>query len=282
MDKKEETTDTDSPDWDLELLKAQWAFEQLDLCNKIVETDSEELTGKESTLFGGLDISFIIGDSVNACACYVVVNKEFEIVYKDLQMVEMTAPYIPGYLAFREAGALCQMVEKQIKEKPEVTPNVLMVDGNGILHPRQCGTACHIALVTGLPTVGVAKNLHLVEQLGEKFSRDDVKKRFANLTEAGEYLTLTTSEDRELGAALKTCVTSRNPVYVSVGSGLSLSTAISLVIKISRHRVPEPIRQADLLSREFLRLHHPTQKQIQAVRQPGRTKKEKLQKSEAK
>lgn len=279
MDKKGDKKE--SEDSDLELIKAQWAFEQLNLCSEIVETDSEQL-GKDPSLFGGLDISFIIGDDTNACACFVIVNDKFEVVYKDLKMVEMTAPYIPGYLAFREAGSLSQMVKKQIKENPELTPNVLMVDGNGILHPRQCGTACHIALATGLPTVGVAKNLHLVDQFGGDFSRDVIKNKFANLTDAGDNFSLTTSDGKVLGAALKASASSKNPIYVSVGSGIALATAISLVIKMSRHRVPEPIRQADMLSREFLRLNHPTERQIQAVKNPGRTKQQKLKEAQDK
>jgi len=266
-------------DCDLELIKEQWTLEQLELCNKIVEEDSDKLKKENLSLIGGLDISFIVGDSVNACACYVVVNKCFEIVYKDLQMVELFAPYIPGFLAFREAGVLCQLVEKQKQKNPNLTPDVILVDGNGILHPRQYGTACHIGHITGLPTVGVAKNLHLIDQLGDDLSRDNLKSRFSHLTDAGEFLSLTTREGKELGVALKTSSTSRNPVFVSVGSNVSLSTAIHVVINMSRYRIPEPIRQADQLSREFLRLNHPTQKQIQAVRQPGKTKRQKQEQS---
>ena len=56
-------------------------------------------------------------------------------------------------------------VTDQVASSPGITPGVLMVDGNDILHPRLCGTACHVALTTGLPTLGVAKNLHCIDQV---------------------------------------------------------------------------------------------------------------------
>ena len=61
----------------------------------------------------GLDISFIVGDETNACACYVILNRQLEVVYQDVQMVTMTAPYVPGFLAFREAQFLSDLISKQ-------------------------------------------------------------------------------------------------------------------------------------------------------------------------
>ena len=61
-------------------------------------------------------------------------------------MVTMTQPYIPGFLAFREAPHLEDLVTTQRRERPELTPSLLVVDGNGLLHPRQAGLACHIGV----------------------------------------------------------------------------------------------------------------------------------------
>merc|ERR1719369_752034 len=180
-----------------------------------------------------------------------------------MKMVKMTAPYIPGFLAFREAEFLTALVEEQRRLRPEVTPSTLLVDGNGILHPRKCGIACHIGVDTGIPTVGVAKHLHQIQEYGEEFTRESIRKRFLELDKAGEYVTLTTTEGNVLGAALKTSPVSSNPVFVSVGSGLSLASALALVSKVSRYRIPEPTRQADIISREFLRVNHPTERQKQ-------------------
>ena len=247
---------------ELENIKQSWIAEQNEYQARISEKDPEDWKSNFSYL-GGLDISFIVGDDVNACACYVVIDTNLEVVYKDTAMVKMIAPYIPGFLAFREATFLIDLVDAQMKIKPEVTPTALLVDGNGVLHPRQCGIACHIGVATGLPTVGVAKNLHQIQEYGEQFTRENVKERFSNLNTPGEHITLATSEGKILGAALKTSANSSNPVFVSVGSGLSLASALELVSKVSKYRVPEPTRQADLMSREFLRLNHPTQRQKQ-------------------
>ena len=74
---------------------------------------------------GGMDLSFIKGDDSVACAAYVVCAfPSMEVVYEDLRMIELTAPYVPGYLAFREADPLVQMVREQRECKPEATPEV--------------------------------------------------------------------------------------------------------------------------------------------------------------
>ena len=247
---------------ELKAVKEEWCAEQSKYKEKISEADPDNWDGNFIYL-GGVDISFIVGDDVTACACYVVINNNLEIVYQATKMVEMTAPYIPGFLAFREAKFLTDLVEEQKNHRPEVTPSALLVDGNGVLHPRQCGLACHIGVDTGLPSVGVAKNLHQVQEYGDQFSRESVKKRFSELQHTGEYITLATTGGKILGAALKTSAESCNPVYVSVGSGLCLTSAVELVSKVARYRIPEPTRQADIISREFLRTNHPTERQKQ-------------------
>jgi len=135
-----------------------------------------------------------------------------------------------------------------------------------------------VGLATGLPTVGVAKNLHLIEDLGLDGERGETVKRlkdsFKDVHEVGHQMPLVTQKGRVLGAAVKTSLESKNPIFVSIGSGLSLKTAVSLVTNMSRHRIPEPIRQADFLSREYLRLNHPSSRQVQAVRKQGQTRKQ--------
>lgn len=76
-----------------------------------------------------MDLSFIIGDDVNACAGYVVCEINgytggCRVIYEDMEMIELMAPYVPGYLAFREAGPLFRVIERQRRERPEVTPQV--------------------------------------------------------------------------------------------------------------------------------------------------------------
>ncbi|TRY55532.1 hypothetical protein DNTS_003657 [Danionella cerebrum] len=138
-------------------------------------------------------------------------------------MVTLKAPYVAGFLGFREAPPLLQTLEKLKNELPDLMPQVLFVDGNGLFHSRECGLACHLGVQADLPCVGVAKNLlHL----------DGVVK----------------SDEHQSQSSSK-------PVYVSVGHRISLATAVSLTHRCCLYRVPEPIRQADLRSREYLRSH---------------------------
>jgi len=63
-------------------------------------------------------------------------KKEVQVVYEKYEMVELKLPYIPSFLAFRECSALLKLIEDVKRERPEITPQLLMVDGNGILHER--------------------------------------------------------------------------------------------------------------------------------------------------
>ena len=103
---------------------------------------------------------------------------------------------------------------------------------------RRCGTACHVGVATGLPTLGVAKNLHLIEDLGLEGGKGDAARRlkesFRGVEAVGHQVPLVTQKGRILGSAVKSSQESKNPIFVSVGSGLTLMTAVSLVIAVSR------------------------------------------------
>uniref|UniRef100_A0A8D0L900 Endonuclease V n=1 Tax=Sphenodon punctatus TaxID=8508 RepID=A0A8D0L900_SPHPU len=80
-------------------------------------------------------------------------------------VVTVSAPYVAGFLAFREVPFLVEAAQRLQAQEPELTPQVLLVDGNGVLHHRGFGIACHLGVLTGLPCVGVAKNLLQVDGL---------------------------------------------------------------------------------------------------------------------
>ncbi|XP_036250652.1 endonuclease V isoform X2 [Molothrus ater] len=127
---------------------------------------------------------------------------------------------------------------------------VLLVDGNGLLHPREFGIACHLGVLTDLPCIGVAKNLLHVDGL----VRDELhKEQVRSLQRSGEAFPLTGASGKVLGMVLRSHSNSSRPLYVSVGHRVSLGTAVALVRACCRFRVPEPIRQADIRSREYLR-----------------------------
>uniref|UniRef100_A0A8C5Z4V2 Endonuclease V n=1 Tax=Marmota marmota marmota TaxID=9994 RepID=A0A8C5Z4V2_MARMA len=80
-------------------------------------------------------------------------------------MVSLTAPYMAGFLAFREVPFLVDLVQQLQEKEPGLMPQVLLVDGNGVLHHRGFGVACHLGVLTELPCIGVAKKLLQVDGL---------------------------------------------------------------------------------------------------------------------
>ncbi|CAI9605332.1 unnamed protein product [Staurois parvus] len=110
------------------------------------------------------------------------------------------------------------------------------------------GVACHLGILTDLPTIGVAKNLLQVDGLENNEAHKEQAKQ---LDDGGEYFHLKGSSGQILGAALKSCKKSSKPIYVSVGHKIGLDTAMNVVRSCCKYRVPEPIRQADIRSREF-------------------------------
>lgn len=91
-------------------------------------------------------------------------------------MVAVSAPYVAGFLAFREVPFMVEAVERLQREQPGLRPQVLLVDGNGLLHQRGFGVACHLGVLTDLPCVGVAKNLlHVDGLVKDELHKEQVK-----------------------------------------------------------------------------------------------------------
>uniref|UniRef100_A0A8C5CVX2 Endonuclease V n=1 Tax=Gadus morhua TaxID=8049 RepID=A0A8C5CVX2_GADMO len=78
-------------------------------------------------------------------------------------MVRLTAPYVAGFLAFRETPFLMEALRRLERNRPQLLPQVVLVDGNGLFHYREFGLACHLGVLSGIPCVGVAKNLLQVQ-----------------------------------------------------------------------------------------------------------------------
>ncbi|XP_075025436.1 endonuclease V isoform X6 [Calonectris borealis] len=236
---------------------AGWSFasEQAQLKASVVEEDTEEwqedasFTGLERV--GGVDLSYIKGDDTSACASLVVLSyPALEVLYEDCRMVAVSAPYVAGFLAFREVPFLVEAVQRLQQEEPKLKPQVLLVDGNGLLHPRGFGVACHLGVLTDLPCIGVAKNLLQVDGL----VRDELhREQIRSLQREGDTFPLTGTSGRVLGMVLRSYNSSSKPLYISVGHRVRLETAVRLVKSCCRYRIPEPIRQADIRSREYIR-----------------------------
>ncbi|KAK6173364.1 hypothetical protein SNE40_016832 [Patella caerulea] len=245
-----------------EVIRESWKREQNMLKAKMILEDSKEVSklrraieknqyGNEKYYLGGMDISFIKGDDVNACAALVILSfPSLEVVYEDYEMIELTAPYIPGFLAFREASFLVDRYHKLISTHPHLKPTVIFLDGNGLLHPREFGVACHVGVLLDTPCLGVAKNLIHLDAMD---SDANFKTEKLKLKKGGDVMPLIDNKNDTLGMALRSLDSTTNPIYISSGHLVSLDTAVILVKVCCKYRIPEPVRQADLNSREFLR-----------------------------
>ena len=250
-------------DPELQAIVDKWEKEQMELKRKLITHDTESWQevlrqsdeAQESALkyVGGVDISFVKNDAVNACAALIILSyPDLEVVYEDLQMIQLTAPYVAGFLAFREAPFLVDMVNTIREQRPEVLPQVIMVDGNGILHPKGFGLACQLGVIVDIPCLGVAKTLFHVDGIENNKEHKD---KIALLEKGGDTFPLVTNCGKTLGMALRSCNSTKNPVYVSPGHKISMDTAVDIVRKCCNFRVPEPTRQADIRSREYLRIN---------------------------
>jgi deoxyinosine 3'endonuclease (endonuclease V) len=345
-------------------------------------------------LFGGVDVSFAASDSNHdgptdvsesivakivdppnsqpstasgapvavAVAVYVVWDSRTgSVAFQDHEIFTLRVPYVPSFLAFREIDPLVRLVQKQRQRQPGLTPHVILVDGNGVLHPRRAGIACFLGVRTGLPTIGVGKSLYNEGGL----TKEAVMNALAGATEAAadaiqtifhdgavttngpsnviydsrpargrqsqtrehdkEHATIDARDEPRSGQAVgdraaalstlaahcqglavplgclepnsnanfpaapsfldpdplpsmrvlacalvghggrngkrttvggeesKRTVGSAKPIFVSVGHGVSLSSAVAMCASLSLSRIPEPIRQADLIGRELIR-----------------------------
>ncbi|KAG8446512.1 hypothetical protein GDO86_014100 [Hymenochirus boettgeri] len=232
----------------------QWEREQTHLRKNLITFNTEAWQSHTDFLglqrIGGVDLSYPKEDDKVACASLVVLSyPELEVIYEDCQMVTVGAPYVAGYLAFREVPFLVDAIHKLKEKDPTLMPQVLLVDGNGILHHRGFGVACHLGILTDLPCIGVAKNLLQVDGLE---NNENHKEKIRQLRNGGDSFNLIGISGNILGAALKSCNKSSKPIYISVGHKITLETSLQLVHSCCRYRVPEPIRQADIRSREFL------------------------------
>ncbi len=174
----------------------------------------------------GADMAFAKNKRLAFAVAVVFDRTEQRIVEVATTCKELEYPYIPGYLSFREGPALLEVIGKL-----RHSWGVLMCDGQGFAHPRRCGLACYVGIKLDVPCIGVGKS-RLIGTFDEP------------RTKAGDWSELRDKEET-IGIALRTQDGTR-PVFVSVGHRSDLESARQLVLACcTKHRVPEPTRQAD-------------------------------------
>jgi deoxyribonuclease V len=179
----------------------------------------------------GLDIS--VRRNKTALAAVVVLS------YPDLKLIEraqlegqVVFPYIPGLLSFREIPLALQ-VWRQLRN----TPDLLLIDGQGIAHPRRFGLGAHLGLILDIPTIGCAKS-HL---FGDYLMPEKP---------AGSYSFISDPAEKQIIGAVVRSKNGISPLFVSTGHKIGLPSAIDWVLKCCQgYRLPEPTRLAHLASR---------------------------------
>ncbi|MGM0982225.1 MAG: deoxyribonuclease V [Pseudomonadota bacterium] len=184
----------------------------------------------------GVDIGFEQGGDITRAAVVVLAcppgpGGEFEVVEQVVHREPTRMPYVPGLLSFREVPAALGAFERL-----EVTPQLVMVDGQGIAHPRRIGVASHLGLWLDLPTIGVAKS----RLCGRHTEPGPARGDWTPLVDG--------ADDEVIGAVLRSREKVK-PIFVSSGHRVALATALEWVTAcLGRTKLPEPTRMADRLA----------------------------------
>jgi deoxyribonuclease V len=209
--------------WDLSPAQARETQQRL---SRLVETTDR--LGKIGTV-AGVDVGFDTKNRLTRAAVVVLDFPTLEVREQALVTRPTRFPYVPGLLSFREAPAILAALAELRR-----LPDVLLCDGQGVAHPRRFGIACHLGVLTDLPSIGVAKK----RLIGSRDEPPDSRGDWVSLVHKGETL----------GAVLRSRAGVK-PIYISCGHRVSLETAVSLVMKCTtRFRLPETTRQADRLA----------------------------------
>jgi len=159
----------------------------------------------------GMDISY---SKKYAYGAYVEMDAEGNILKKKTVKRKIDFPYIPTYLAYREMPVLNELIKNE-------SPGMVMLDGNGLLHPRLFGVACHFGVVNDVPSLGVAK------------------KKLCGEEKNGIIFV----DGRKVGIRM-------GKVYISPGHRISVDSAAEIAKMFMKYSIPEPVRQAHILANE--------------------------------
>ena len=177
----------------------------------------------------GIDVGFDLKRKISRSAIAVLSYPELELIEFAKAEIETVFPYIPGLLSFREIPVIIEALKK-IKK----IPDVILCDGQGIAHPRRFGLACHIGVLTDIPTIGVAKS----RLIGEYESLELEKGSMVSLKSGSEII----------GKVIRSR-TNVKPLFISVGHKVDLDKCLEIVLNcLTKYRLPETTRWAHKLA----------------------------------
>lgn len=155
-----------------------------------------------------------------------------KVIEKAYSKKKITFPYIPGFLSFREIDSTLDAIGK-IRSKYEI----IVVDGQGIAHPRGFGFACHVGVIVKKPTIGCAKS----KLIGTYNEPEMTRGSFSFLYH----------HNKVTGAVLRT-KNDIKPLFISPGNLIDVDSSIKIILQLTtKYRQPEPIRAAHLYAGEI-------------------------------
>ena len=198
---------------------------QKQLANQVITKD--ELN--QINFVAGVDVGFENNNQITRAAVAVLSYPELQLIEHRIARRPTEFPYIPGLLSFREIPAVLDALNQLTQ-----LPDLLLCDGQGFAHPRRFGIACHLGVITGLPSIGVGKT----RLTGKHGTVPKEKGKWATLMDG----------DETIGAVLRTRQGVK-PIYISSGHKISLNTSIHYVMGcITRYKLPETTRWAHRLA----------------------------------
>ena len=193
------------------------------------EVITEDKFEKPVKYVAGVDMGFEADGTISRAAVAVLSFPDLQLQEQTIAKRPTSFPYIPGFLSFREIPAVLDALEKI-----NITPDIILCDGQGLAHPRRLGIACHLGVILDIPTIGVAKSW----LIGDYEEVSQQKGSWKYLIHNNETI----------GALLRTRENVK-PLYVSSGHRISLPTAIDYVLQCTpKYRLPETTRIADKLA----------------------------------
>ena len=211
-------------DWNLTPAEAVQLQKQL-----AFEVVAEDCFDAPVGTVAGIDLGYDAKNDTSRAVVVVLKFPELELIESAEAILPIQFPYVPGLLSFRETPVAIKALEKL-----KTAPDLILCDGQGLAHPRRFGIACHIGLITNIPSIGVAKSLLIG--------------KFENLGETRGSRSPLIHRGEQIGVVLRT-KDKVQPLYVSVGHRISLETAIDYILQCApKYRLPETTRLADKMA----------------------------------
>jgi deoxyribonuclease V len=188
---------------------------------------------RQVDLVGGADFGYDKERKHIGAVIAILKVPEFETVEICQARRKVEFPYIPSFLAFREAPVFFDAFRK-VKIKPDVT----LIDGNGIAHPRKIGLASYVGVILDIVTIGCAKNPFFPFHIPREHK--------------GAYTFYMNDRREKVGLCLRTR-TGVKPLFVSPGHRIDIMMSLKIVLQCSKFRIPEPLRTAHKLAQAMFK-----------------------------